>query len=56
MNAQQDPLSNDPAARNRALAAESINRIEKAMDNGECDDEPDYWREQLHILRLWRDV
>jgi hypothetical protein len=56
MDALQDPLSNDPAARNRTLAAESIKRIEVAMANGKCDDEPDYWREQMHIMKLWRDV
>lgn len=56
MNALQGPLSDDPGALNRTLAAESMTCIEMAMANGECDDDPDYWREQLHIMKLWRDV
>ena len=46
----------DPAARDRRYAAESVTQLEAAMANGDCDADPGYWHEQLSIMRLRRET
>lgn len=46
----------DPGARDRRYAAESVTQLEAAMANGGCDADLGYWHEQLSIMRLRRDT
>ena len=52
LNALDVICPDDPAARNRRIAAAAARGIEEAMTAGRCDDDLHRWREHLRLMKL----